>query len=60
MAPSVSKKQEKFMRAAAHNKIFAAHAHISQAVAREFYAADKAKKRKRMISLSPAARNRSP
>lgn len=45
--PSRTPKQARFMKIAAHNKMFAAHAHISQAVAREFYAADKAKKRKK-------------
>jgi hypothetical protein len=42
--PSVSKKQERFMAAAAHNKEFAKKAGISQKVAKEFNAADQAKK----------------
>lgn len=42
--PSVSKKQENFMRAAAHNKKFADKAGIDQKVAKEFESADKAKK----------------
>lgn len=41
--PSKSKAQERFMQAAAHSPQFAAKAHISQDVAREFEAADKAK-----------------
>ena len=43
--PSKSKKQEKFMRAAAHNKKFAKEAGISQEVAKEFNEADKRKKK---------------
>lgn len=39
--PSVSKKQERFMRAAAHDAEFASRAGISQKVAREFNRADK-------------------
>lgn len=42
--PSVSKKQEKFMAAAAHNPEFAKRAGIRQAIAREFVEADKRKK----------------
>ncbi len=42
--PSKSAKQERFMQAAAHNAAFAKRAGISQAVAREFVAADKRKK----------------
>jgi len=41
--PSVSKKQARFMQAAAHNPEFAKKAGISQSVAREFTEADKAK-----------------
>jgi hypothetical protein len=41
--PSVSKKQARFMQAAAHNPQFAAKAGIPQSVAREFTEADKAK-----------------
>jgi hypothetical protein len=41
--PSVSDKQRRFMRIAAHDPKFARKAHISQKVAEEFYAADKAK-----------------
>jgi len=44
--PSKSKKQAKFMAAAAHNPKFAKEAGIPQKVAKEFNAADKAKKRK--------------
>lgn len=42
--PSVSAKQEKTMRAAAHNPEFAAKVGIPVSVAKEFHAADKAKK----------------
>lgn len=38
--PSVSDKQKKFMRAAAHNPEFAKKAGIKQSVAREFESAD--------------------
>ena len=41
--PSTSRKQEKTMRAAAHNKSFAAKVGIPQKVAREFESADKKK-----------------
>lgn len=41
--PSVSRKQHRFMEAAKHNPAFAKKAGISQKVAREFVAADKAK-----------------
>jgi hypothetical protein len=41
--PSVSKKQARFMQAAAHNPAFAKKAGIPQSVAQEFTAADKAK-----------------
>jgi hypothetical protein len=44
--PSVSKKQQRFMAAAAHNKQFAKEAGIDQTVAREFFRADQAKKRR--------------
>lgn len=39
--PSVSAKQAKLMRAAAHNKAFADRAGIKQSVAKDFVAADK-------------------
>lgn len=45
--PSKSKKQAKFMAAAAHNPKFAKKAGISGKVAKEFNNADKAKKRKK-------------
>ena len=47
--PSTSKKQKKFMAAAAHNEAFAKRAGISQRVAREFNEADvrKGKKKKK-------------
>jgi hypothetical protein len=45
--PSKSKKQERTMRAAAHNKEFAKKIGIPQKVAKEFERADKGKKGKR-------------
>ena len=45
--PSVSKKQKKFMAAAAHNKKFAKKVGISQKVAKEFNKADSRKKKKK-------------
>jgi hypothetical protein len=39
--PSKSKKQHRFMQAAAHNPAFAKEAGIAPSVAREFTAADK-------------------
>lgn len=45
--PSVSSKQERFMRAAAKNPAFAKKAGISQEVAKEFYAEDTKKKIKK-------------
>jgi hypothetical protein len=44
--PSKSKKQAKFMAAAAHNKGFAKKAGISQKVAKEFNKADTKKRKK--------------
>lgn len=41
--PSKSKKQARFMQAAAHNPEFAAKANIPQSVAKEYNAADKKK-----------------
>lgn len=41
--PSVSKKQEAFMRAIAHNKKFAQRVKVPQSVGKEFEAADKKK-----------------
>jgi hypothetical protein len=41
--PSTSKRQARFMAAASHDAAFAKRAGISQTVAREFHAADKAK-----------------
>jgi hypothetical protein len=43
--PSVSKKQKRFMAAAAHNPKFASRAGIPQSVAREFNQADSKKKK---------------
>jgi hypothetical protein len=45
--PSKSKAQEKLMNAAAHNKEFADKVKIPQSVAKEFAAADKAKRNSR-------------
>lgn len=45
--PSKSAKQAKLMRAAAHNPAFAKKAGVPQKVAKEFVAADKAKKGKK-------------
>lgn len=45
--PSTSKKQEKFMRAVAHDKKFAGKVGVPQAVGKEFAAADKAKAAKK-------------
>ena len=47
--PSKSAKQRRFMRIAAHDAEFAKQAGISQTVAREFYEADKRKKRRQAI-----------
>lgn len=47
--PSTSKKQERFMRIAAHDSQFAKGAGISQTVAREFYRADQNKKRRASV-----------
>ncbi len=46
MSPSKSKKQAKFMKAAAHNPGFAKKAGIKPGVAKEFVKADKAKGKK--------------
>ena len=45
--PSKSKKQKRFMQAAAHNRKFAKKAGIKQRVAKEFVRADKKKARKK-------------
>lgn len=47
--PSVSKKQQRFMAAAAHSPEFAKKAGIDQTVAREFFRADQAKKRRSAV-----------
>lgn len=47
--PSVSPKQKRFMRIAAHDAGFAKEAGISQTVAREFYRADKRQDRRKSI-----------
>lgn len=46
--PSVSSKQERFMKAAANDKKFADKAGISQSVAKEFNQADKKSKLNRL------------
>lgn len=48
--PSRSKKQEKFMAAAAHNKEFADKVGMDQGVAKEFNRADVKKKKKYKFS----------
>lgn len=45
--PSKSKRQAKFMAAAAHSSGFAKAAGIKQSVAKEFYAADKRRGRRK-------------
>jgi hypothetical protein len=45
--PSKSKKQADFMRAAAHSPEFAKKANIPQKVAKEYYYADKLRKRRK-------------
>lgn len=55
--PSVSKKQEKFMRAAAHNPALAKKAGVPQSVAKEFAAADEAKKKRSPIHDHPRSRS---
>ena len=45
--PSKSKKQKRTMRAAAHDAKFAKRMNIPQDVAKEYVAADQAKKKKR-------------
>lgn len=47
--PSVSRKQEKLMRIAAHDPAFAKKVGVPQSVAREFFAADQAKARRGAI-----------
>jgi hypothetical protein len=48
--PSTSKKQEKFMQAAAHNPKFAKKAGVPVKVAKEYVSADKAKRLARLMS----------
>jgi len=45
--PSVSSKQERFMRAVSHSPEFAKKVGVPQSVGKEFEAADKAKKKPR-------------
>ena len=45
--PSSSEKQEKFMRAVAHDKDFAKKAGVPQSVGKDFNDADKAKGKKK-------------
>jgi hypothetical protein len=49
--PSVSKAQEKTMRAVAHSPEFAAKVGIPQSVGREFHKADQAKKKAGQFTL---------
>ena len=55
--PSKTAKQHRFMEAAAHNPAFAKKAGISQAVAREFVAADAKKKYPASRLLSQPKKN---
>lgn len=48
--PSVSAKQEKFMRAVSHSKSFAKKVGVPQSVGREFEAADQRKDRRESIA----------
>jgi hypothetical protein len=57
--PSKTAKQAKFMRAAAHNALFARKAGIAQDVAREFEAADQAKSRNMLLVRREDKRNAS-
>lgn len=52
--PSVSKKQEKFMAAVAHNPKFAEKVGVSQRVGKDFRAADQKKKQRRRGGISEA------
>lgn len=49
--PSVSKPQEKLMRAVAHSPEFAKKVDIPQAVGQDFHQADQAKKHKSQFNL---------
>lgn len=48
--PSVSKKQERFMQAVAHNSSFAHKVGVAQSVGKEFMEADEAKKSRKRPS----------
>ena len=54
--PSTSKRQRKFMAAAANNPGFAKKAKIPQSVAKDFHGADKRKKKNRsgMVAALPS------
>jgi hypothetical protein len=52
--PSVSKKQEKFMRAVAHSPKFAKKVGVPVAVGKEYEAADKARKKRKAKAKSAA------
>lgn len=54
--PSTSKKQEDLMRAAAHNSRFAKKVGVPQEVAKEFFQADQAKKKKPAVKKMMAKR----
>lgn len=49
--PSSSAKQERFMRAVAHDKEFAKKAGVDQKVGKEFEGADKKKKKSRLKKM---------
>ena len=54
--PSVSKAQEKTMRAVAHSPEFAKKVGIPQSVGRDFHKADQAKKRQGQFTLPKSKR----
>jgi hypothetical protein len=56
--PSVSRKQERFMQAAAHNPDFAKRAKIPMFVAMEFAQADKGKQQMKNKTSVPNANRR--
>jgi hypothetical protein len=56
--PSVSKPQEKLMRAVAHSPEFAAKVGIPQSVGRDFHKADQAKKKSGQYTLPKSNKKR--
>ena len=55
--PSVSKKQENFMRAVAHNKEFADKVGVKQEVGEDFEAADKAQSPQKRVKKPEKAKS---